>query len=382
MKNLSVFSLIILLFSCSGKEENEGSSSTNILDNLSFSVDTVVVDSGDDIIDLSNHLRLGDISADRKKLYLFHEGENKLSVVNLDQLSLEEKLPYEQEGPNGVGSFLWSLDLLADDKFLLKTFNTAGIFDLQGIKHESINLEEEEISGIQEKTLQNNRMKVSEDLKWSYTIPGSDFDKEAQSVELALIQRETKEGRLFPLPALDKTRNFKVALADGPMMQIYAEDYFLSEHQGKFYIGSSVTSDLYSIDPTSDSVQLHSYELHYAPKEKTDPPSQPEFTDREAWQNEVEKMRSQVTYGELIWDDSRSYFFRFASVLEPSLVEDAPSHSTVFLLVFDENLALIGETEIEEMDDAPEFPFFKNGKLYSFVNVEDELGFAVLNFNF
>jgi hypothetical protein len=382
MKNLIPISLIILLFSCSGKEEEKSASSNNILENLTFTVDTVVVDPGDEIIDLSNYLRLADLSNDHKKLYLFVEGENKLSVIDLDNLTLERKIPYEKEGPNGVGSFLWSLDLVSNDQFFLKTFNTAGIFDFQGIKHESINLDEEEIIGIKGKTLQNNRLKVSEDLKWYYTVPGSDFNDEDPSVELAIINSETKEGKILPIPAMDKTGLYKIAFKEGTMMQIYAEDYFLSEHSGNFYITSSVTSDIYTIDPETDSLTLHSYDLKYAPKYKSDPPSHSEFTDREAWRSEVEKMRSQITYGDLIWDDSRNYFFRIGSILVPSLVEDAPSKSKIFLLAFDNELNLIGETEIEEMDSAPEFPFFKDGKLWSFVNVEDELGFAIFDFNF
>ncbi|MBN7814337.1 DUF4221 family protein [Algoriphagus pacificus] len=382
MKKLVPLSLLILIFSCSEKEGSESSESNNILENITFTVDTVVVDPGDEIIDLSNHLRLADFSEDRKKLFLFTESDNQLSVINLDQLNLEKKIPYEKEGPNGVGSFLWRLDLLSGEKFYLMSFNTASIFDFQGIKHETINLEEENISGIEDKTLQNNRLKVTGDLKWYYTVPGSDFDKEDQPVELAVIDRESKEGKLFPMPALDKTQAYKVMLTDGPMMQVYAEEFFLSEHSGKFFISSSVTSDIYQIDLITDSLVLHSYDLKYTPKEKTDQPARNEFTEREAWRDEITKIHSQITYGDLLWDESRKIFFRFAHILIPSLSEDIPSKRDVFLLAFDENLDLIGETELEELDDFPEFPFFKDGKLWSFVNVEDDLGFAVFTFDF
>lgn len=382
MKKLAVLSLLIILFSCSEKEGSESSKSDNILNNLTFTIDTVIVDPGDEIIDLSNHLRLADISEDRKKLFLFTESDNQLSVIDLDQLNLQQKIPYEKEGPNGVGSFLWNLDLIRDDRFYLMSFNTAAIFDFNGNKHETIDLEKEDIQGIKDKTLQNNRLKVTEDLKWYYTVPGSDFDQADQPAELAIIKRENKEGKLFPLPALDKTQEYKVILTDGPMMQAYVEEYFLSEFFGKFFVTSSVTSDIYQIDPKNDSLVLHSYELIQSPKEKTDPPSRNEFTEREEWREEINKIHSQVSYGELLWDESRNTFFRFANILIPSLSEDIPSKRRVFLLAFDENLKLTGETELEDLNEFPEFPFFKNGQLWSFVNVEDELGFAVFTFDF
>ena len=54
----------------------------------------------------------------------------------------------------------------------------------------------------------------------------------------------------------------------------------------------------------------------------------------------------------------------------------------VFLFAYDKELNLIGEVELKELITQPEYPFFKDGKLWSYVNVEDELGFAVMEFNF
>ncbi|MEN2280670.1 DUF4221 family protein [Algoriphagus sp. SE2] len=382
MRKLLLLFCLPSFFPCGKSKDSKSPNADNSLANLTFSIDTLVVNPGKEIIDLSNHLRLADISKDRKKLFLFTESDNQLSVINLDQLNLEKKIPYEQEGPNGVGSFLWNLDRISDEKFYLMSFNTAAIFDFKGIKHETINLEEEDLQGIKDKTLQNNRLKVTEDLKWYNTVPGSDFDKQDQPVELAIINRESKEGRLYPMPTLDKTQAYKVILSDGPMMQVYAEEFFLSEFFDKLFVTSSVTSDIYMIEPKSDSLVRYSYELKQTPKEKTEPPTRNEFTEREGWREEVNKIHSQITFGELVWDESRKCFFRFANFLKPSLSEDIPSKRQVFLLAFDENLTLIGETEFEDLEEFPEFPFFKDGNLYSYVNVEDELGYAVFTFDF
>ncbi len=50
------------------------------------------------------------------------------------------------------------------------------------------------------------------------------------------------------------------------------------------------------------------------------------------------------------------------------------------LTVFDENLNQLGETIVPV--DPFSKKFFKDGKLWSYVNVEDELGFAVFTFDF
>ncbi|WP_162339534.1 hypothetical protein [Cyclobacterium salsum] len=43
---------------------------------------------------------------------------------------------------------------------------------------------------------------------------------------------------------------------------------------------------------------------------------------------------------------------------------------------------LPGEKHLPEWHKIPGFPFFKGRKRWSFVNVEDELGFAVIDFKF
>jgi hypothetical protein len=42
----------------------------------------------------------------------------------------------------------------------------------------------------------------------------------------------------------------------------------------------------------------------------------------------------------------------------------------------------LGEIYLPELKKVPDYPFFKDGKLWSYVNVDDELGFAVFTFDF
>lgn len=83
-----------------------------------------------------------------------------------------------------------------------------------------------------------------------------------------------------------------------------------------------------------------------------------------------------------MWDETRKQFFRIGSITTPSDSPDTPAKISVFLYVFDSDMKLIGETLVEELKAIPQYPFFKDGKLWSYVNVEDELGFAVFTFDF
>ena len=96
----------------------------------------------------------------------------------------------------------------------------------------------------------------------------------------------------------------------------------------------------------------------------------------------MEKASSQIGFEKLLWDDSSKRFFRFGRKLLPKENDEDPTKAELYLFAYDADLKLIGEKFLEDVDQIPSSPFFKDGKLYSYVNVEDELGFAVFTFNF
>lgn len=97
MKKLLAISLLALLSACSGKE-SESTEQKNILENLTYSVDTVVVDAGEELINLSMGLFVSDVSANSKFLYQFTQNDHSLTVVDLDQLKLTKKIFFEKKG--------------------------------------------------------------------------------------------------------------------------------------------------------------------------------------------------------------------------------------------------------------------------------------------
>jgi hypothetical protein len=142
-----------------------------------------------------------------------------------------------------------------------------------------------------------------------------------------------------------------------------------------------VTSDIYRYDYERDSLELIEFPHQLVPKRKTGQVKNI-FDNQEEFESEVEKVMYQISFGKLIWDDERKMFFRFAHkpILNPN--EEWYTKSEVYLFVYDENLTLLGEKYLSELTVVPSDPFFKDGKLWSYVNVDDELGFRVFTFDF
>jgi len=380
MKKLTPFLFLIVLASCGEKGNSEKTESGNILENLTYSVDTVMVDPGEELINLSMGLFVSDVSKDSKKLYLFTESEYSLTVIDLDQLNIEKKIVFEKEGPNGIGAYIMDFKVLPDEKFMFASFGSAAVFDANSIKLEDISLKTNEHPELAVEDGQdlNFQIKRGDDERYLYSLPGNFMEVER---DLAVIDRSTKSAKLIDIPALDNTGKFSISFFSDGMGEISLEEYYLDEYRGFLYLSSSVTSDLYRYDFQNDSIQLFSFPITVSPKEKTEFPKS-EVSSKSEQQEESQKVRSQIAFQDLMWDETRKLFFKIGSITKPSDSPDVPASFSVFLYAFDTDMKLVGETLVNDLKSIPESTFFKDGKLWSYVNVEDELGFAVFTFDF
>ncbi|MDG1277915.1 MAG: DUF4221 family protein [Algoriphagus sp.] len=82
------------------------------------------------------------------------------------------------------------------------------------------------------------------------------------------------------------------------------------------------------------------------------------------------------------WDDTRKLYLRLGKKTFLAENRADPSTYEVYLFAYDTDFNVVGETKVEGLKEPPTTYFWKDGKLWSYVNVEDELGFAVFTFDF
>ncbi|WP_373396301.1 DUF4221 family protein [Algoriphagus halophilus] len=115
MKKLSALFLISFIFSCAEKEEN---TSSNILESLTYSVDTVMVDPGDQIINLGHGARFSTVSLDGQKYYYYDYNKTAINEIDLVTLELTDIHQFSKEGPNSIGFNPPTIQPLSNDRFL------------------------------------------------------------------------------------------------------------------------------------------------------------------------------------------------------------------------------------------------------------------------
>lgn len=379
MTRLTIFAVVLIAFSC-GSKESENLDSGNVLENLTFSVDTVLINSGQELVDLSGDIRLADFSKDLRTLYLLGQKNKVLYVFDLDQKDLIETIQFEKEGPNGLGEYPSSLQLLAGERFLISDYRSSYLFDKAAKRIGEFKIAKDSIEGLETKDEMSllHHVTLSPDELALFSLPGNFFEG---TRDLLVYDLSKSTGKQFDIPAMDLAGTFRVVLQSKDMMMVSIEDINFSWANDRLFIYSNSTSDLYTYDYQADSLNLHTFP-HVLVESKKSGSVQNTVESQEAFQAEMEKISTQITFGGMIWDPLSERYYRFGRIFIPKPELEREGDDRVFLFAYDKELNLIGEVELKELITQPEYPFFKDGKLWSYVNVEDELGFVVMDFKF
>ena len=376
MNKIKLLTPIILavLASCSAKESAETTQASSI--NFSYELDTVIVDPGDaHFIFLGNSLSKSEFFSDKNLLYNFNPTTPELEVIDLDALILKEVIKIEKEGPTGIGFNYWSLFNVSDrgDLFLglgnsiqklnaEQTALTHYFFVQDSLKGDVLN-EGEKI---------HLHGRVSKDGSKYFGAYGPSGDWEPKT-GLAIVNLSTMELQKVPLEINTQIKDFHIYLKEnGNIMSSMEEQVFIMPQGNHILISSSAINEIYIFDMEDDSIEHKTFHSSLSPDSKKRDYKNTTESREEFATIQMEKMKD-VNFGPLFYDDQNKKFWRFTHQLD-QIRENLPVWNT-YLTLFDEKLNQIHEQKIEEAF-GQSIPYFKDGMLYSYINLEDELGFV------
>ncbi|NHE59015.1 DUF4221 family protein [Cyclobacterium sp. GBPx2] len=182
------------------------------------------------------------------------------------------------------------------------------------------------------------------------------------------------------LPAFDKLEEYNVVHVNGGGL---GSQVLVKAGGEKIIISNNAFNELYVYLPESDSLILKTYESRLTPDQKT--PYYPKQVDSdEALYRIYAKGLAEITFEPLIWDKVNERFYRFSyqTDLEVEMENgrqfESVNNSNIYLTVFDKNLEMLAESGIPELSKVSDTYFVKDGAIWIFENMEDELGFVRL----
>lgn len=375
MKKLLPLIILIIHTSC-GENNTESANSSNL--DFSVEIDTVQVDPGaDHFIYLSNYLNTATLSSDKKTLYNFNAKVPELEVIDLDDLTLKEVIKLENEGPVGIGaanSYMPMMDISDNGDLFLNTWSY--MIKLNAAKDEmsrywftADSLKGDPLSEL-EKIYPEGL--ISEDGNFFYSSYGLQDNKTPKS-GLAIVNLNSMELKKVPLDIFEKIEKYEIIFSpeENSKMSI-TETVFFQAFQDKILISSTAFNEIYSLDPSDGTIESYSYH-----SELTDDFKEGNYEKRANSRKEldqhIKEKANEVTFGKLYFDDQNEKFWRFSISLDRTIL-DSVAYQPV-LTIFDKDLNQLHEEQVAFIVYPGSFAFFKDGSLYSYINLEDELGF-------
>jgi hypothetical protein len=384
MKKLTPFLFLILLASCGENGDATNSEPINILENLSYSVDTVVVDPGDDLFVIPYGLGFMGFSQDKGRLWFFEEEPLKLTEVDLNELKLIGKTEFQKEGPNGIGPYISDFRMGPTDELAIQSYVSFGKFNTAGEKIENLKVIPEGIASELANDYQKLYQRAVCDFQNNkiYTQPYKEGNADK---ELFIIDPLSKTVSSQPIPKMksvnDFSRTYVAESGENSMIYFFAAYDFAEIENGMLLISAAPMSGFYRLDPEKAGIEFVDIQ-HTTVPNNWNITLRNEYSDPASFMEDSRKVNEQLNFMAIRWDESRGMYLRLG--IKTYLAENPgdPSTYAVYLFAYDKEFKVLGETKIEGLDQFNYSYFWKDGKLWSYVNVEDELGFAVFTFDF
>ncbi len=379
MKKLPLVVIFLGLFSCGESDTAQQTGSQNILENLTYSVDTLVVNSGEEFINLKFEGLFSFLSPDHRLFYKYDISSMQLKEVDLDQLALTATYYFEREGLHGVEVYGRTIAPLSNGNFIFSGSKKIGEFSKSGELLPPFDYKLDDlIDQTQSQGDNYSQFTYIEENKIGFFLETHFSDP---VFNLISINFEEENSKVIDLPEMDRTNDFRVVSKEPGFTLNWAQVLTLQVIASKIYITTPVHNGIYRYDPVKECLDYITFPLTLTPAKKTKQIKN-EVSSEGARNEQIDIINSEVRFYELLWDEQSNQFYRFSSILILSNSSEPSTKSEVYLSAFDSDLNLISEAQPEDLTQVPQYPFFKDGKLWSYVNVDDELGFAVFTFDF
>lgn len=374
----SVGVILMLLFSLTvGKNKKE---SIVELMNINYSIDTVIVKNGKDFYKLQSDFLVSTTSNDKKYLFNWNQEEAELFKVNLDQFFIEEKIKFKIEGDDGVGTFIEWISYLEGDQVLFCNFEGFKIFSLNGEKMKTFSFEEGKFKGdllIGDENFTSQPI-FSKHVNLVYGIFGEGI---GNNFYLSRIDLENKILKKHKLTSFEKLADFSVKLDLDSILLFSTPEQNITEFENKLIISNSAFNTLVIYDIAFDSLHQVEYKNKLTKNEKTGDYLNEVETEKD-FRIALNEIDQEINFGNLIWDSKMTCFYRFSFeniAKENNLGKNEKIRSKVFLTILDKDFQVLGETLIKELQNRPNFHFVKDGKIWIFENIDDEMAFIRLS---
>lgn len=370
MKKQTIFFFVFgLLFSCSQKATDDFG------EVFSYSLDTLVIDSKDRNLDLSRNITNASVNIEKNTIYLFNKLDHSIDEINLEKLEYVQSIPFDKEGPNGTShiNYIYALE---DDLFFIKGSVKSGVYNkdaklLKSVDWSKVNDGDDFQMIRNELTLEySDSMKV-------FGLPFN-FDR---SISLDILSVNTHTKETIEIDSEKAYQNNILEFDDDGRYFFLDPMVYLTSENGYAMVSHDFSNEIYIFNAAGEQVKKVSYEPTLTPK-SVKQIDKKEIVSVAILEKTYQGFLEQVKFSPPVWDQENKRYLRLSAQREYTDIKPENAflpqikETKVFLTVFDEDFNLVLEGEIPELVTESTKYFVKDGKLWVFANLDDEMGFV------
>lgn len=363
--------LTITCTSCNQTKENKKDKSE-----VRVSIDSVMVDSKGEIIDTKYGLYTYDFDQTKNFMYKFNtNNRHGLEIIDMDKMELVEFIPFEIEGPNGTSSRISNIQYVSDDEIIITNSHSILIFNKKAELQNKYPISRNKFEGDsipKDFQMETSGLFVPEkELSFNLVNEGFGYLRGFSKLNFAKNSRS-----LYILNDLKKLDDYHIVLPIEGKTIMLRTYLYTSYQEGKFILSHDMENELFYYNLKSDSIVYKKYQSQLSAN-KNEVFGKKETESREEVGDIMSARNKSIRFKDIVYDDKNNQYYRFSTI---STTPDQDQENwKIILTIFDENLNQINETDNIPLDEVPETYFVKDGEIYIYKNMQDELGFLILS---
>ena len=181
------------------------------------------------------------------------------------------------------------------------------------------------------------------------------------------------------MKAFERMRNYTfINNLPGGSKWIRSPEMEIEKFGAKVILSNQITGAMMWYDTGMDSLFMKSYRSQLTASDKVKE-YKLEHETEESFDAEYGRFHQEINFMPPFWDQKNQVFYRFSYQEIPSESRnDEDVKSKIFLTVFDKDLSQLGESLVPRLNKKPAKHFAKDGKIWIYENINDEMGFVVL----
>ncbi|MDO6438186.1 DUF4221 family protein [Cyclobacterium sp. 1_MG-2023] len=372
MKKSFIIALCGLLVYCGETKEGK----VNHPLEMHYTLDTLLIDTGNEFLYLNAGLRVAALDEKKEYLYNFNPNDYTLEKIDLNKGILADKLPFEKEGPNGVGEMVFGINLISSNSIAFMGYMNVRLFDLEGGKRSEFAFYGIPFAGDMMAESESFQF-LSNQMVDLHTMIGLIRDNSKKTYALGILNTDTQSLTKVPLP-FEALENFRFKLSSPSRIQMSSPTVTISKHQKSYIISNEISNSILLYD--NDSLLQIDYQSKLTADKKTGEYNH-DFENEEAFKQTSLDMRREINFMAPLWDEEKQLFYRFSHKII-KIGNDVENYedieSAVYLTVFDIDFNVLAASLVEALNTPPGYHFVKDGKIWMFINRQDEMGFVRL----